>query len=333
MQEASAISRSILTMAVQDNYDIEVADLTFLPIGADASACVYRVASKNGTHYFLKVRKGEINQASLAIPHYLQQTGVARVVAPLSTHTRNLWVELEEFKIILYPFLEGSTGVEAGMSEEQWLELGFIMQKVHATSLPTALLDIMRRESFVPKWLSVVKQFQTQLEHQTFTDPLHQQLANIWKEQNKTIQSLVESAETLGRRLKESNPPSILCHADLHTWNVLIDKQNQVQIVDWDETVLAPKERDLMFVIGGISKQLVKPENEAAFLQGYGSTSVDTLALAYYRYAWAIDDIGSFTEQMLTPGEGEANKQYALELFQKVFEPGNIVQIALESRY
>jgi spectinomycin phosphotransferase len=333
MQEASAISRSILTTAVQDNYDIEVADLTFLPIGADASAWVYQVVSTNGTHYFLKVRKGEINQASLAIPHYLQQTGVARVVAPLSTRTRDLWIELDEFKLILYPFLEGSTGVEAGMSEEQWLDLGSTMQKVHATSLTPELSNIMRRETFVPKWLSVVKQFQTQLEHQTFTDPLHQQLANIWKEKSETIQRLAEGAETLGRRLKESNPPSILCHADLHTWNVLVDKQSHVWIVDWDETVLAPRERDLMFVIGGISRQLVKPENEATFLQGYGSTSVDTLALAYYRYAWAIDDIGSFTEQILTPEESEANKQYALELFQKVFEPGNIIQIALESRY
>jgi spectinomycin phosphotransferase len=333
MQEASPISRIILTTAVQDNYGIAVAELTFLPVGADASAWVYQLASTNGTHYFLKVRKGEINQASLAIPHYLQKNGIARVVAPLSTRTHKLWVDLDEFKLILYPFLEGSTAVEVGMSEQQWLELGSTMQKVHATSLPTKFLDIMRRETFVPKWLNLVKQLQTQLHQQTFTDPLHQQLANIWKEQNKTIQRLAESAETLGRRLKESNPPSILCHADLHTWNVLVDKQSHVWIVDWDETVLAPKERDLMFVIGGISRQLVKPENEAAFLSGYGSTSVDTLALAYYRYAWAIDDIGSFTEQMLTPGEGEANKQYALELFQKVFEPGNIVQIALESRY
>jgi spectinomycin phosphotransferase len=103
--------------------------------------------------------------------------------------------------------------------------------------------------------------------------------------------------------------------------------------VDWDETVLAPKERDLMFVIGGISKQLVKPEGETAFLQGYGSTLVDALALAYYRYAWAVDDIGSFAEQVLMPEENEANKRYALELFQKLFDAGNIVSIALESRY
>jgi spectinomycin phosphotransferase len=333
MREAASIPEIILTTAIKDNYGMTVKELTFLPVGADASARVYQFVTNDGTRYFLKARKGEINQVSLAIPHYLQGKGVTQVVAPIPTHTQNLLVEKDDFKLILYPFLEGSNATEAGMSEMQWLELGSTMQKIHATSLTPELSAIMRRETFTPKWLSVVKQLQTQLEQQTFTDPLQQHLANIWKEQNETIQRLVEGAETLGGRLKENNPPLILCHADLHTWNVMIDEQNQIWIVDWDETVLAPKERDLMFVIGGISKQLVQPENEAAFLQGYGSTFIDTLALTYYRYAWAVDDIGSFAEQILTPGESKANKQFALELLQKVFEGGNIVQIALESRY
>ena len=333
MREAASISEITLTTAIEDSYGMTVKKLTFLPVGADASARVYQSVTNDGTRYFLKARKGEMNQASLAIPHYLQGKGVAQVVAPLATHTQNLWIEQDDFKLILYPFVEGSNTTERGMSERQWLELGSTIQKIHATSLTPELSNMLRRETFTPKWLSVVKTFQTQLEQQTVADPLQQQLANIWKDQNKTIQRLVEGAETLGRRLKESNPPLILCHADLHTWNVMVDEQNQIWIVDWDETVLAPKERDLMFVIGGIGKQLVKPENEAAFLRGYGSTSVDAVALAYYRYAWAVDDIGSFAEQILTLGESEANKQFALELFQKVFEDGNIVQIALESRY
>lgn len=333
MQEASSISKTILTATVQDNYDITVHDLTFLPIGADASAWVYQLASTDGTHYFLKVRKGEVNQASLAIPHYLQEKGVARVVAPLSTRTQTLWIELNEFKIILYPFLEGSTATDVGMSEGQWLELGSTMQKVHTTSLTPELSNILRRETFTPKWLSVVEQLQRQLEQQTFTDPLHQQLATVWKKQSETIQSLVKSAEMLGKKLKEKHLPLGLCHADLHTWNVLVDKQGQIWIVDWDETVLAPKERDLMFVIRGIAKGLVEPNDEVAFFQGYGSTSVDALALAYYRYAWAIDDIGSYAEQLLMTEESGANKRFALELLQKQFEDGNIVQVALESRY
>jgi spectinomycin phosphotransferase len=333
MQEAPPISEVTLNAAVQNDYGIVVTELTFLPIGADSSAWVYQLVSVEGTRYFLKIRKGQINQAGLAIPHYLQQTEVAQVIAPLPTRTQTLWVELNEFKLILYPFVEGSNAVDAGMSEDQWSNLGSMIQKVHAASLPPELLGLMRRETFTPKWLDLVKQLQMQIHHQMFTDPLQQQLAQFWQSQSHIIQRLIEGVETRAVRLQESNLPWVLCHADLHTWNVLIDERNQVWIVDWDEVVLAPKERDLMFVMGGIGKDLVKPADEAAFFQSYGSVSVDALALAYYRYAWAVDDIGSYAEQVLRPEESEANKRYALELFQKQFDAGNIVSIALESRY
>jgi hypothetical protein len=40
----------------------------------------------------------------------------------------------------------------------------------------------------------------------------------------------------------------VLCHADRHGWTVLVRGDDEVAIVDWDEPLLAPKERDLMFV-------------------------------------------------------------------------------------
>ena len=52
--------------------------------------------------------------------------------------------------------------------------------------------------------------------------------------------------------------PLVLCHADLHAWNVLLDTDRQLWLVDWDETILAPKERDLMFVVGGIGNDVMR---------------------------------------------------------------------------
>jgi Ser/Thr protein kinase RdoA (MazF antagonist) len=37
------------------------------------------------------------------------------------------------------------------------------------------------------------------------------------------IGQLVDRADRLGRRLARSRPGRVLCHADLHTWNVLVD--------------------------------------------------------------------------------------------------------------
>jgi len=64
----------------------------------------------------------------------------------------------------------------------------------------------------------------------------------------------------------------ILCHADIHAWNLLIDVNGRLYIVDWDTLIFAPKERDLMFVgagLGGNGHSL--QEEETLFYQGYGS--------------------------------------------------------------
>jgi len=96
--------------------------------------------------------------------------------------------------------------------------------------------------------------------------------------------------------------------------------------------MLAPRERDLMFVIGGIASSFVSPAQEKLFFVGYGSVAVDALALAFYRYAWATADIGAYGEQVfLREDLGPLDRREAVERFQGLFAPGGIVDIALGS--
>jgi spectinomycin phosphotransferase len=114
---------------------------------------------------------------------------------------------------------------------------------------------------------------------------------------------------------------------------VLVDADGQPWIVDWDEAVLAPRERDLMFVVGGgIGHDLVRPSDTDRFFQGYGQASIDPRLLAYYRCAWAVQDIAAYAEQvLLAPGLGEASRRAAAEGFMDLFVPGGIVDVARAS--
>ena len=87
-----------------------------------------------------------------------------------------------------------------------------------------------------------------------------------------------------------------------------------------------------MFVVGGISRKLVGPREETHFFQGYGATAIDPLALAYYRYAWAVGDIGAFGEQVFfEPDPGPDPQRAVADLFMRLFQPGEIVDLALSS--
>jgi spectinomycin phosphotransferase len=154
-------------------------------------------------------------------------------------------------------------------------------------------------------------------------------LAGFWKAHRDLIDALVDRADQEGRRLAGQGFRQVLCHGDLHTWNVLVDADHHLWIVDWDEAVLAPRERDLMFVVGGIGHGLVRPHDTERFLRGYGETGIDPRLLAHYRTAWAVQDIAAYGEEvLLTPSLGQETRRAALEGFMDLFEPGNIVDLA-----
>jgi spectinomycin phosphotransferase len=333
MREPPAnLPNDTLCACLRARYELIPTELTFLPLGHDASAWVYRVRAADGGVYFLKVRLSVTNEAGLAVPRYLQDHGVARVIAPLPTATGALWATAGDYALMLYPFVAGVTGMERGLADQQWIDYGALLRQVHDTAVTPELARIIRRDTFTPNGADLLRRLDAHIDARRFDDPAAQALATFWQARRTEIRTLLDRAEDLGRRLAATRPALVLCHADIHTANVLVDADGQAWFVDWDETILAPRERDLMFVIGGISSRLVEPREEALFFQGYGAITVNPLALAYYRYAWAISDISEYGAQVcFRPDFGSVTRQAGLDGFISLFQPGEIVALAVAS--
>jgi spectinomycin phosphotransferase len=109
---------------------------------------------------------------------------------------------------------------------------------------------------------------------------------------------------------------------------MLITGNDELYIVDWDAPMLAPKERDLMFVGGGIDNIWNSTRDEAMFCEGYGKTEIDLALLAYYRYERIIVDLVAYCEQLFLTDEGGADREPAYETFKSNFEPGQTIEIA-----
>ncbi len=112
---------------------------------------------------------------------------------------------------------------------------------------------------------------------------------------------------------------------------MLIDPAGRLWIVDWDQPILAPKERDLMFVTGVSAGSVVAPgvDGERWFYEGYGGGRPDPLALAYYRYEWVVQELGAWTASIfLPPNPGEATRRDAFQHLTYLFQPGDVVEAA-----
>lgn len=329
MIEKPNLADDKIIACLREVYDVHAAEIEFLPLGYDFHAGVYRVRADSGKDYFLKVRSDAVYEPGIHVARYLKAQGLRQVVAPLPTANGALWGTVDEYALLLYPYIGGKSGMETGLSDAQWVEYGEVLRELHSTRLPDALARTLRRETFIPTEHALHTLRQIHADIRSYDDPLQQQLAAFWNNQRDEISQIIERTETLSQRLQAHTAKFVLCHADIHTNNLLLTESGQLFVVDWDQPMLAPKERDLMFIMDRGIGFGPDARQERLFFQGYGATEADWLTLAYYRYEWLAQDLGSFAEVVFLPGDvGEETRQDSARLFMLQFEPGNLVEIA-----
>jgi spectinomycin phosphotransferase len=329
MREQPTIPEESLQACLQEHYDLIPDTLEFLPVGLDYNAGIYRVVSKQGTPYLLKVTTRPLYEPQCLVPRYLNDQGITSVVAPVPTGSGALWTTVEEWTVMVYPFIDGETSW-TGMTDEQWREVGNIFQRIHQVVLPPSGFASLRKETFDPAEYALwVHAFETQhFQSSTRGSPSKRALRTSWMAHQPTVQAVVTSLEKLAGVLRSRTFQYVICHADLHPANLLRDHSGRVFVIDWDEVMLAPKERDFLFVKESLADSETLP-GTPAFFQGYGQTDIDWIALTYYRYERVVQDlIACAQEVFLRDDLGEGSKADSVQLFQAILTEGGEIDAA-----
>jgi len=327
MLEKPNILDELIISHLQQEYGLHVSELTFLPIGADQGSAVYRVVSEEGTEHFLKLRKG-FDEIVVTVPLFLKSHGIQEIIAPFETKSKQGWADFGEYKMILYPFIEGKNGFEMDLTDQHKRTLGMAFKGIHSMQVPSELKRLIPQETFSAKWRENLTSLQAQVENKTFDDPTAAKLAEFMQSKRTEITHLIERTGQLASELRSKPLEFVLCHTDIHGGNILITENNDFYIVDWDAPLLAPKERDLMFVGGGIDTLWESEREESVFYEGYGKVNIDFTVMAYYRYERIIEDLVAYGEQLLLTDEGGADRESAYRRFTGNFEPGQTIEIA-----
>ncbi len=330
MLEKPSIEDQTLIDCLQQ-YGLAGITLTFLPWGADHDSAVYQATGDTGARYLVKLRRGTFNDMTLMVPHLLARAGNASVIAPLPTHTGQLFTPVEGFMLALFPFIDGRNAFEATLSDPQWLRFGQTLKSLHMTILPDAMQARLPQEYYAATWRKRVKDFQQRVTTTAFDDPIAARLAALIRSQQTRITQLVARAEALVGSLQTGSLPRVLCHGDIHAGNLLLSDEEQVYVVDWDTLCFAPKEHDLMFIGAGIGNTWLTAQEEALFYQGYGATLIDPIALTYYRYERIVQDIAVYCEDILFSSQSDADRAEGLRQLTGQFLPGSVVEIAFRT--
>lgn len=329
MLENPDLPEEKIIASVEAAYGLRVGELAFLPLGADANTAVYRLVAAGGTPYFLKLRRGDFAEIAVSLPRFLSEQGIRQIIAPLATDDGALWAGLNSFRLILYPFVGGRDGYEVALSEAQWAEFGATLRRIHAASLPADLLRQVPQEAYSPRWREEVRDFLSTLETETYRDPAAVDLAALLRARRAQVRDLLTHTERLAADLQTRPADFVLCHSDLHAGNLLITEGSTFYIVDWDNPILAPPERDLMYIGGAQGFLGCTPQKEEAlFYRGYGPARVDPAVLAYYRCERIVQDIAAYCEQIFLSDEGGADRPLAVRYVASNFLPGGTLEAA-----
>lgn len=271
--------------------------------------------SEQGIDYLLKVTSRPLYEPAFIVPHYLWEQGITSVIAPIPTTSQALWTKLMDWTVMLYPFIEGDTGW-TGMTNEQWKQVGIILQRIHRVQPPSAGFESLRQETFDPTtYIQWVRTFETQHLHSRHGgDASALALCAAWVAHQTTIHTVVLSLEKLAEELRSRTLPYVICHADLHASNLIRDPAGHVFVVDWDEVMLAPRERDFIFI---------REPQADAFWEGYGQSEIDWMALTYYRWERVVQDVIECAKDVCFKDDlGQESKADIVQMFDEMLAEG-----------
>lgn len=318
-----------LIACLRTHYAIDVVRLTPLTLGADPNALTYKGLGSKGLVYFIKLKTQGHDDLAATLVSLLYDAGIKQVIPPIKTKDQKSAQALDRGTLIVYPFVEGENGFQRPLTNEQWIALGKTMHAVHQFKLPKSLQ--LKAIAYSPKWQDRVRALYPYMASPPQKDPIACKLFTFMQAHESTIHRLVDRAEFLAQKVQKQAHAAVLCHSDLHGGNVLIDQNGQLFIVDWDEPVMAPKERDLMFIGGGVANVWNQPHESAHFYEGYGEVEIDRMLLAYYRHERIVEDIAIYGHALLSTTVESTEKATMCQHFIDMFEPQGVIDVAFQT--
>ena len=150
MLKNQSISNQRIINCLNTDYGIEVATLTFLPLGADMNASVYKAQTNDKTSYFVKLKRGHHYDISVAIAKLLHEAGIQQIIPPIKTTHGEQSQRIDDFTLIVYPFIEGQDGFSRDLTKDQWFMLGKALRQVHEIEVPLLIQNQIATEAYSP---------------------------------------------------------------------------------------------------------------------------------------------------------------------------------------
>jgi spectinomycin phosphotransferase len=318
-----------LTGWVRDDYGLELLDVDRVGHGADVAADLWRAVAADGAAYAVKLSGGGTPAGDLVTSH-LAARGIVGVLAPLPTRPGGFVADHLGRRLTVTPWAVAERALDVDLTDAHWRAFGELLGATHGTGVTGDLAAALPCDDLTHD--AITEQVRATIARLAVppADETAEAVRQAWWDATDRIAALSHHASLLSGALRPITHEHVVCHGDPHVGNLLVGENGEVWLVDWDDAVLAPRECDLMFVLGGVlAFAPVGDDHRTAFFAGYGDVDIDPRLVAYYLCTRALDDVSGWTAQAADPRD--ADRVRALDIVRGILSPPGLVDVALSA--
>ena len=148
---------------------------------------------------------------------------------------------------------------------------------------------------------SILDEALANLEETWLTGPLAEPTRALLAGRATELRRSLRVYDEAAAQLRERSGSWVVTHGEPHRGNTILDRSGRLLLIDWDTTLVAPRERDLWHVL----------DEDRTGWEEYCAVAVaaplDTDALDLYRQRWELADVASFVAEFRRPHAEDEN--------------------------
>lgn len=322
--ESPQIDRSALGRLLEAQYGLQATRLTFVPQGEESYS--YILQTDVHSRHFIKVSPAsrQLGERYEATHGLYAHCGLGFVVAPHATQAGAYCVDMGEYAVAVFDFVEGVGVAPDAWREETWRQMACLTAALHQSvscpslpSLPVAPFALEFEE-----WLLRV------LDAADGTTPLahacEREARALLAQEKPAVLAALAQLKELARRAQAAATTQVVTHGDLKPENFLLDDAGCLRLIDWTKLALAPPERDLVNFLGDRFEELLESYLACFAIAPRLQPALFAFYSEYLRL-WAVADYGSW---VLLEDADLVEKEFARDALQQQLPPnGRTVQV------
>lgn len=302
LTEPRDLDRSELQRTLEDGWGIGAPQLDYLAVGFGSHH--WRAVDSRGMRRFVTVDDLEadfraatdtdsafsaLDRAFRTAAALRDDAGLEFVVAPLTDRDGAVIRRLNDrYAMTVLPFIDGEAS-DWGPYEDP-AERGFmgvVLARLHAATelVPN---DLPRSEDFALPAREALVDALRDLDRTWDFGPFAEPTRKLLQASARELERRLQEYDRLAADVRQRSGSWVVTHGEPHRANVIRDRHGAIQLVDWDTTLVAPRERDLHMVL---DEDLTGWDE---YRELAGEVSLDDDALQLYRRWWHLADIAVF---------------------------------------